>query len=351
VARRMCRHHLWGPPLASVDEVIRAFGAMQAQEFLPAKWAIAQRSRATLADVDAAFAAGDLLRLHILRPTWHFVHAADIRWMLAASAPRVHAVNTHYYRQAGIDNDVVSRSRRVFAKVLGGGRQLTRKELGEHLATAGMPVTGGPLAYVIMHAELSGVLVSGAMRGKQHTYALLDDRVPAGPTPGRDEALAELTRRFFAARGPATIKDYCTWASLTVPEARLGIDALGGDLDRETIGGRIYWSTRARETVARPPSPAIELLQDYDEYVMGYSESRDVMIGSAGPTAAVQARMRAMLLDGQLIGRWRHTATLGTVEVTALMPRRLTRAETAAMRAAVDRFGAFLGMPARWSAG
>ncbi len=349
VVRRMHRQHLWGPPLASVDEVIRAFGAMQAQEFVPAKWSIVARSTATAAEVDTAFADGRLLRTHVLRPTWHFVHADDIRWMLVASAPRVHVVNAHYYRRGGVDDDVAARSRVVFDRVLRDGQQLTRGELAGALAAAGMPFTGGPLAYVIMRAELDGVLISGAMRGKRHTYALLDARVPAAPPGDRDEALARLSRAFFAARGPATVKDYRTWASLTVSDARRGMDALGAELVDEVIDGRTYWSVPgdgAADRASAPPGPVIDLLQDYDEYVMGYSESRDVMIGSTGPSVAVSARLRAMLLDGRLIGFWRHTMTKGAAEIELILPRPLSRAETVAMRAAVNRFGAFLGLPA-----
>jgi hypothetical protein len=352
VGRRMRSQHLWGPPLASVDDVVRGFGAMQAQEFVPAKWSIAQRSaNVTEADVDAAFAAGRLLRTHVLRPTWHFVHADDIAWILCASAPRVHAANAYYYRQTGVDDDVVRRSRAVFERVLGDGAQLTRKELAAELAGAGLPQTGVPLAYVIIRAELDGVLISGAMRGKQHTYALLDVRVPERATPERDEALAELTRRYYAGHGPATVRDYCTWASLTVAEARRGLEIVGGDMVSETTDDRTYWSLSADGAPARkrpPRIPVIDLLQDYDEYVIGYFESRDVILAPGGPTNALRARLRPVMLDGRLVGYWRHTLTSSAVEIETVDVPALTGVQAAAMQAAADRFGAFLGRSARW---
>ncbi len=352
VERRMLRQHLWGPPLASVDEVVRGFGAMQAQEFLPAKWSIAQRAAAlTEADIDDAFTAGRLLRTHVLRPTWHFVHADDIGWILHASAPRVHAANAYYYRQTGVDDEVARRSRAVFERVLGDGSQLTRKELAAELAGAGLPQTGVPLAYVIIRAELDGVLISGAMRGKQHTYALLDVRVAARATPDRDEALAELTRRYFAGHGPATVRDYCTWASLPVAEARRGLDIVGGDMVSETIDDRTYWSVTADDPPARtrtPRVPVIDLLQDYDEYVIGYFESRDVILAPGGPTDTLRARLRPVMLDGQLVGYWRHTLTASAVEIETVDAPALTGARATAMQAAADRFGAFLGRSAQW---
>ncbi|MBB5868802.1 hypothetical protein F4553_002181 [Allocatelliglobosispora scoriae] len=349
-ARRMHRQHLWGPALASIDDVVRDFGAMQAQEFLPAKWSIAQRAAGiTDSDVDAAFAAGTLLRTHVLRPTWHFVHTADIRWILAASAPRVHAVNGYYYRKTGVDDEAAARGRAVFARVLADGRQLTRAELAGHLAAAGMPLTGVPLAYMIIHAELEGMLVSGAMRGKQHTYALLDSRTSAAPPPDREEALAMLTRRYFACHGPATIKDYCTWASLTAGEARRSVASLGTEVRTEVVGERTYLFVPGASPPAAPPaSPVIDLLQDYDEYVFGYLDSRDVMLRRGGPELPMPSRPRALLLDGVALGFWQHTATKSAVEVSTVLPRRLTAPESAAMQRAADRFGAFLGLPAAW---
>jgi hypothetical protein len=325
---------------------------MQAQEFLPAKWSIAQRAvGVTEIEVDAAFTAGRLLRTHVLRPTWHFVHADDIGWVLAASAPRVHAANAYYYRQSGVDDDVARRSRTVFERVLGDGQYLTRKELAAALATAGMPVTGVPLAYVIIRAELDGVLISGAMKGKQHTYALLDVRVPDRATPAREEAVAELTRRYFARHGPATVRDYCTWASFTVAEARRGIEMIKSEAVSETIGDRTYWSAPGdKPTARRKPrgGPVIDLLQDYDEYVIGYSESRDALLTDGGPTETLRARHRPVMLDGRLIGYWRHTITASAVEIETVDVPVLDGVDSAALQAAADRFGAFLGRTATW---
>ncbi|HZD99577.1 MAG TPA: winged helix DNA-binding domain-containing protein [Micromonosporaceae bacterium] len=353
VGRRMRRQNLWGPPLTSVDDVVRGFGAMQAQEFRPAKWSIAQRaSGVTEVDVDAAFAAGRLLRTHVLRPTWHFVHADDIGWILSASAPRVHAANAYYYRQTGVDDDVTRRSRAVFERVLGDGTHLTRKELAAHLAEAGMAVTGVPLAYVIIRAELDGVLVSGAMKGNQQTYALLDVRVPGWMRTDRDEALAELTRHYYARHGPATVRDYRTWASLTAAEARRGIDLVGSAMVSETIDDRTYWLLTVDDDAAaraRPPGdPVIDLLQDFDEYVIGYSESRDVILTAGGPTETLRARLRPVLLDGRLVGYWRHALTASAVEIETVDVPAFRGVRAAAMQAAADRFGAFVGRPARW---
>src|SRR5688500_5898314 len=166
---------------------------MQSQDFAGAKWAIGQRlTTATDAQVEAALDAGLILRTHVLRPTWHFVAPADIRWLLALTGPRVHAVSAFMYRREGLDADLFRRSDAVFARALGGGRHLTRAELDTAMRAASIAVKGFGLGYLMMRAELDGVICSGPRRGKQFTYALLEERVPPAPSISRDEALAEL---------------------------------------------------------------------------------------------------------------------------------------------------------------
>jgi hypothetical protein len=186
---------------------------------------------------------------------------------------------------------------------------------------------------------------------------LLDVRVPGRATPDRQEALAELTRRYYAGHGPATVRDYCTWASLTAAEARRGIDIVGGDMVSETIDDRTYWSlpawslhADARSTAGLRPSggPIIDLLQDYDEYVIGYFESRDVILAPGGPTDTLRARLRPVMLDGRLVGYWRHRLSASAVEIETVDVPDLTGARAAAMQAAAERFGAFLGRSVRW---
>ena len=188
-------------------------------------------------DVEQAFNDGQILRTHVLRPTWHFVAPEDIRWLLALSAPRIHAANAYYYRQAGLDAKTFAKSCAMIHRALEGGKTLTRAELAVHLKRAKVPADGLKLAYLMMHAELEGVICSGPRRGKQFTYALLDERVPATKPKTRDEALAELARRYFASHGPATVRDFAWWSGLTVKDAQQAIDSVRPRLESSTIGG------------------------------------------------------------------------------------------------------------------
>jgi hypothetical protein len=346
---RLHNQHLWGTPLKTPDAVVRSLAAMQSQEFAYARWSVAQRANGVTAGaMDRAFAEGAILRTHVIRPTWHFVLPDDIRWILEISAPRVHALNAYYYRQLGLGGRLFARTNSLFARSLEGGRQLTRKEMAALLQGAGLSASGVRLGYLLMRAELDGVICSGALRGKQHTYALLEERAPHAKSLGRDEALAELTRRYFISRGPATLKDYLGWSSLTATEGKNGLEMVRGQLQHEVMDGRDYWFADP-STNARPKSPVVDLVQGYDEYVMSYSESRDVLFRPAPPNVRPLDRTafyHAILLDGRLIGHWRHALEKAGVIIQTQLARRFDAAEMQALDAAVARYGQFLGLPA-----
>ncbi len=209
----------WRTRSETPRDVVRWLGALQAQEFALAKWSIAQRTRGmNRGDVEQAFADGVILRTHVLRPTWHFALGEDLRWLLKATAPRVNTLNAYYNRQHKLDTKLFAKSNSIIAKALEGGAHLTRSELAAVLTRGGIRAAGNRLAYIVMRAELDAIVCSGAMRGKQHTYALLDERIPHGKTLDREEALAELARRYFTSRGPATLNDFARWSSLTAAQ-------------------------------------------------------------------------------------------------------------------------------------
>lgn len=228
------RQRLWnqrvaGSPFDAPETMVRALVGVQSQDYPGARWSVGQRTRdCTDADVARAYDDGKILRTHLLRPTWHFVAPDDIRWILELTAPRVHALNAPYYRKFGLDGAVLARAQGVIEGALGGGEGRTRAELAATLAGAGIVVEGLGLSYTMMHAELEGLICSGANRGKQQTYALLEARAPGARSLPREEALAELTRRFFVGHGPATLKDYVWWAGLSVAEAKRGVESVRG---------------------------------------------------------------------------------------------------------------------------
>lgn len=247
IGRRMAVQRLTGRPFAQPAEVVSWLGAVQAQEYAEAKWSVGLRMRSAQdADIEAALDRGEILRTHVLRPTWHFVVAADIRWLLRLTRPRIHRLNAAWYAKSGLDGPTLARAHSLLASILADEQPRTRRELAERLTAEGLDRSGLALGYLLMHAELEEVITSGPrLGGKQHTYTLLDLRSPATPVPHRspDDALDDLVLRYFRSRGPATATDFSTWSSLAVTDTRRAVARLDGRLTcRHDAGGKAWYS-------------------------------------------------------------------------------------------------------------
>lgn len=351
--RRLANLRLVANPLTDPAEVVRWLGAAQAQDFTGSLWSLGLRmAAATERELLAAYDAGAIVRTHVLRPTWHFVHPADLRWMLALTAPRVHGVSGTQYRRFGLDAAKLGRCQTIMARALEGGRLLTREELGEALARKGVVDPQGlKLAVIVIAAELDGVLISGPRHGKHFTYALLEERVPAVPRLSRDEALVELARRYFNSRGPASVHDYARWSGLTVRDAQAGLESIRSTLTSEVFAGQTLWGPPSE---AAPARTATFVFSVFDEYIAGYKD-RSAICAEGHWERVVEAGnglVFVIVLDGQVVGTWRRDLKAKTVEVTLHPFRRLSPKEKRAVLDAVDRYGAFVGLSPQttWSA-
>jgi hypothetical protein len=347
--QRLVNQQLAASPFERPAEVVDWLVAVQAQDYLGAKWALGLRLReARDADLDRAFNAGEILRTHVLRPTWHFVTPADIRWLLMLTAPRVHAVNAHRYRELELDNATLKRGHKALSKALRGSQHLTREELSVALERAGIAAKGQRLAYLVMHAELEGLICSGPRRGKQFTYALLEERVAPVAVLKRDEALAQLARRFFTSHGPATVQDFAKWSGLSSVDAKRSLDSSVEYLQHETVNHQEFWFSAETAPVQRTASSTY-LLSIYDEYIIGYHD-RSML---ATPEVAAKlftmgaALTAVIVIDGQIVGSWRRTLNKETVSIVINPFRRLTKAEQHAVAAAAQRYGEFVNRNVR----
>lgn len=312
------------------------FGAVQAQEFEPAKWGLGLRMRsATSAAVEQAFTEGQILRTHAMRPTWHFVARADIRWIQALTGDRVKRIMHSYNGKLGLDARTFTKSLQVMAKALRDGQSLTRLEVAEHLIRAGIPARGSRLAHLMMNAELECLVCSGPRRGKQFTYALVDHRAPDAAVLPADEALATLVTRYFQSHGPATVRDCAWWSGMTMREIRRGLDMIGAK--RQRAGDLEYWTVGQ---VSRSPARdhQAHLLPIYDEYVVAYRDRVAVPHTSAPKGIVFQ---HALIIDGQIAGTWRHSRPPSRGPVVPTVLRRLTAAERRAVSDAAERHHAF----------
>jgi hypothetical protein len=348
--RRLAGQHLITPGAVQPREVVARLGAMQAQDFAGAKWAIGLRSRGLSdADVERAFNDGAIIRTHVLRPTWHFVAPDDLRWMLTLTGPRVHASCAGRYRDLGLDAVVFRRSRAVLEKALG-GKHLTRAELALAYRQARIETkTPQRLAYLLVNAELDGLICSGPRKGKQSTHALMDERVPWTKPLDRDEALLALTLRYFTTRGPATLNDFAWWSGLTVADGKHGVQLAGSRLEHVTIDGRSYWVGEGPEELLKDTSTA-HLLPNYDEYFIGFKDRS--AIGQAVASSRIKLPAETffaniVIVDGQVAGGWKRTLEKAAVRVD--LTRLVSRGPEArsAIAAAAERFGRFLGLPVK----
>lgn len=353
IAVRMHGHALWSTRNDAPGGIVQHFVAMQAQEYSYALWATAQRmtSAPDAAVLAASADAGELLRTHVLRPTWHFVTPSDARWLLQLTGPRVQRINAPYLRREGLDEDTLARAFEVIEAELAGASHRTRKQLHEALSRSGSNFTGFSMGLVMMEAELRCLVISGASIGRQRSYALFDERVPAARQPfDRDWALGELVGRFIATRGPATLKDFAVWSGLTLADATKGLaiaqELQPGAFEAVSVEEFDCWWQPPHPVPTSPLSPRVDLVQGYDEYVMSYFPTKQLMQPTAyGPSAGPSTLLHTVLIDGVMAGQWKHTLNAHSAKVQLATLRELSAAERAAVETAVADYGEYLGLP------
>ncbi len=315
---RLHTQHIARATFEKPSDVVAWLGAVQAQDYLGALWAVGLRMRnAVEADIEHALADRTIIRTWPMRGTLHFVAAADARWMLELLTPRVVENNAQrLLRQFDLDERAFARSKDLFARALQGGKQLTRNAMYEALEAGGVSTAGQRGLHILGRLAQNGVICFGAREGKQQTFALLDEWAPKAKRLGRDESLAELAKRYFTSHGPATLQDFAWWSGLAAVDATAGLEMAKRSLGQETINGQTYWlasSTPATKDSAKLPN---------------YGH------GIFNPTIVV---------DGQVVGTWKRTLKKDTLAISPSPFTKLKRDETRAIAEAANRYGKFLG--------
>ena len=339
---------LAGERYPSPEAVVEGLLGVQAENYRQAAWAVACRAEPTVdeATFNRLFDDGAILRTHVLRPTWHFVTPTDIRWLLELTEPRIRRTLRANLQALELDESLLEPAATVITEALAGGAHLTRPALAERLGDAGLPDDGPRVARLVAHAELEGLVCSGAMQGNQQTYALLAERAPHPRRLDRDAALAEIVLRYFTGHGPATERDLAYWATLTLTDVRAGLAAVADQLEHLEHDGRTYW-------YAHPPpddgplTPRGHLLLMLDEFHNGYQDSRHVLDADGILPRDRAASYSMTLVDGQMVGGLRRTLAQrrGTYEVGLYRP--LDPDERAVLEEAAERAARFVGLEPR----
>jgi len=342
---RLVNQQIAYPKYKTPGELVASLGAMQAQEYLGALWAIGLRlPDATAADIEQAIAGRTIVRTWPLRGTVHFVAAADVRWMLELLTPRILAGSAPRQLQLELDDATIERSKKLFINALQGGKQLTRDAMYALLEAARISTAGQRGLHILWRLAQRGIVCFGAHQGKQPTFALLDEWVPNAKKLERDEALATLARRYFIGHGPATLQDFAWWSGLKVSDAKAGLDLAAPHLIQETIGDRIYWMPDAAQV---PPNSSAYLLPGFDEYILGYTD-RSAVLDPRYTLKIVPGNngrfMPTIIMKGRVAGTWNRTLGRKAVLLSTTPFTSLTKVEKRAFAAAARRYGQFLGV-------
>ncbi len=291
----------------TAKEVVGWMGALQAQDFNMVKWAVGVRlPNSTNKLIETAIDHGQIIRTHLLRPTWHLVSADDIHWMLDLTAPHIKASMRFRDHDLELTDAVFRKSNAIFEKSLQGGVQLSREELIVELEKANIVIDSSRAYHLLMHAELDGVICSGEIRNDKQTYALLSDRAPRIKTLSRDEALSQLALTYFTSHAPATLQDFVWWSGLSVTESKHALEMVKSKFVSEIIGKQTYWFTDSFSTFLSENHSAY-LLPAFDEFLISYKD-RTASLPSDNHNKAVFSNgifKPIIVMNSRVIGIWR----------------------------------------------
>lgn len=346
---RMICQQLAAPAFEKPGELVAWMGAMQAQAYGMTKWAVGLRLKnGTFAAVNEALNKGEILRTHVMRPTWHLVAAEDIRWMVQLSAARISAANDSYGKSRNLDISpaLYIRVNGLLGRMLEGGNALTKQEIASRLEQAGIETANSEATRFLLHAETDGLVCSGPDRGGKPTYALLDERVPARKELHREEALATLALRYFQSHSPATLADFVWWSGLSLGETRQAVGLAEGKLIRETYAGTEWFvhESCGVHPGNRSAAGKMHLLPSFDEYLISYKDRTHVLAAEHQPKAFNRwgTFYPVVLYKGRIVGTWTKTAgrKAGGI-VTDFFPGQ-PQPDEKTIRQAVERYRRFL---------
>lgn len=329
----------------SVKDIVGWMGAIQAQDFSMAKWAIGIRlPDSTDQMVETAINTGEIIRTHLLRPTWHFVSANDIYWMIELTAPQIKASLRARHKELGLSDTIFSKSNTIIEKALTGGQYLTREEIMTKLLKADIATDENRGSHLILRAELDGIVCSGAIKDGKQTYALLEERVQKTKPLTKEEALAKLARKYFSSHCPATLQDFVWWSGLPTIDAKHALEMVKADLVSEMIDSQTYWFTHL------PPKPNVDiesvyLLPAYDEFLISYkNRSASFLFENHKKTISNNGIFRPVIVvNGQVIGIWKRTMKKDKVIVEAEFFKQIDNTTRILIEREVLKYSLFLG--------
>lgn len=341
---RLYSQQIAGTKIHSPKEMVAWMGAMQAQDYHMAKWAIGARlPNSTDKEIEIAMDKGQIIRTHLMRPTWHLVSADDIYWMLELTAPHVKSSMNSSANLLGLTSQVISKCNKIIEKALLNGNHLTRDELMQLLNKAKISTDSFRPIHIMFHAELNGIVCNGIRRGKNNTYALLEERVPKKKALPREEALAKLAHRYLSSHGPATLKDFIWWSGLPVKDARNALEIVKSKFVSEKIGEETYWFSNS-VPIQKKENQSVYLLPAFDEFLISYKDrSASFPLGNHKKAFTNNGIFRPIIIiNGHVTGIWKRTVNKDAVLIETDYFQSHNKATRNLIESSAKSFGNFI---------
>ena len=342
---RLANQQLVGTQFKTPKEIVSWMGAMQAQDFNMAKWAIGTRlPHSTNRQIEAALAEGEIIRTHILRPTWHFVAKEDFHQIMMLTAPRIKTALVGYEKNVGLNKATIPKQLALVLDILGRGNQLTRQEIGEELENMGVKLSDSRmLAHIMFHAEIDRLVCSGAVKNKKQTYRLVEEVIKPPKKFDKGKALENLARRFFTSHAPATLQDFTWWSGLAITEARKALEMIRHDFICEEIDGWSYWLTNNFKGLNIAEN-TVHLLPAFDEYVVSYKDRAAIfMYGNYSKVISTNGIFKpTVMINGQVVGMWKRVVKGKKATIEIELFKKLNKAAKSALALEVEKYERYM---------
>ncbi len=345
---RLINQQIAGTKLKTPKDIVNWMGAMQAQDLGMAKWAIGVRLPGSTENIiEDALNKAEIIRTHLMRPTWHFVSPDDIYWMLELTAPQIKSSMSSRDRELGLTKSVYSKSNKIIEKVLLKQKQLKREDIKAELENANISTDNNRLSHLLFRAELEGIICSGEIYGSKQTYALLSERVPNKKVLTRQEALEALAKKYFTSHSPATVRDFSWWSGLNLTEAKAGLEKVKSEFISETINSETYWFNGSLQK-SKFNNDSIYLLPAYDEYIISYRDrSASLPLQQHKTTISSNGMFwPVVVINGHVSGTWKRTIKKENVIVDFSLFYSLNKKQKIIVEESANKFGNFLGKKA-----
>ncbi|UOQ68626.1 winged helix DNA-binding domain-containing protein [Hymenobacter volaticus] len=345
--QRMASQRIGAEKCVDPTAVVRCMGAMQAQDYGQAVWAVGVRTLASSrVEVDQAINDRNILLTWLMRGTIHLVSAEDALWMVQLFGPRLLAAASTRRKQLELDQAVITRTKSLFQEALRGGQPVPRSALMQALTQAGISPQGHRGYHLLWSLALEGFICFGPRQDNEQTFVLLEEWLPTPRNLSREEALAELATRYFTSHGPATLHDFAGWTGLPMAEVRQGHEAIKANLQTEKVAGSTLWWSSSSGLTALAEPPRVCLLPGFDEYLLGYKDRSAVLATEHSSQLCPGANgifKQMVVVDGQIVGTWKSKPSKTTVEIDVhgFLPVRISHTE---LERAAAQYCRFLGV-------